>query len=390
MATLDFLPDRTRWRVRWRATNRTSHTVFSGSRCFVQKSEAVEFWADAMKQERSWRAGEIGVAAPLSALAADFERYCTRHTATTQRLYRQVITSFLASLPPTTKRIRQIDAQAIDAYLFQLREQGACNRTMNCHLTVIKAFCHFCADRLDVANPARNVRMLKEDPPQSRFITPAEYQTLLERADPVNRDRLVFLANTGLRASEFSRLTRSGQLCPDVTSVTVIGKGRRRRTVPLNTACTDCLSRPHIYAQVGRNALFQAFSKIARRAGMPSLGPHALRHYFATQMLLAGVPIALVAKLLGHSVRICESVYSHILPPDLQALTAVLDARAPVRCPGPQIHPGLSLTVAGPPADTAPMLKIRETSSPEHHAPESRSCGNARAVSLSRSNSGAP
>ena len=108
-------------------------------------------------------------------------------------------------------------------------------------------------------------------------------------------------------------------------AITLTGKGRKRRTVPLNSHCRDVLARGHIRRPVGRNPLYQQVSRAGRLAGLPPVGPHTLRHYFATQLLLAGVPIVLVARLLGHqSVRTTERVYAHILDADVRRCTEVL------------------------------------------------------------------
>jgi len=51
-----------------------------------------------------------------------------------------------------------------------------------------------------------------------------------------------------------------------------------------------------------------------------------MRHWFATQLLIKGVPIAKVSKMLGHaSIRTTERSYAHILRSDLANATDVLD-----------------------------------------------------------------
>jgi integrase len=48
---------------------------------------------------------------------------------------------------------------------------------------------------------------------------------------------------------------------------------------------------------------------------LPHTHPHALRHTYATHLLEAGVPIHHVAELLGDTVAVVESTYSHVLRP---------------------------------------------------------------------------
>ncbi len=333
MATLAYLPSRGRWRVRWRATNRSTGALFSGSRVFLEKPQAAACWAEMEAQERLWRTGQVTATDSLAEALAAFESYCRRHTARTQEHYRRVLAAFQEGLPKNAQRFQQLDRGHIEEYLNRLRDRQCCNRTLNAHLTAIKAFTRWLSERHGVPNAAGAIRMLTEDPPDHRFITAAEYAALVAACcpllyppgKPILYDRILFLANTGLRVSEFCGLVRQGRLAPHLTALVVTGKGRRQRTVPLNRICRQILARPYIYRPIGRDRLYMDIAQAARRAGIPPLGPHALRHYCATALLLAGVPIIKVAKILGHSVQVCERTYAHILPQDLAQLTEVLD-----------------------------------------------------------------
>jgi integrase len=63
------------------------------------------------------------------------------------------------------------------------------------------------------------------------------------------------------------------------------------------------------------NAVTTAFIKLVRRAGLPHVRLHDLRHTHATLMLKAGVHPKVVSERLGHaSVSITLDTYSHMLP----------------------------------------------------------------------------
>ena len=163
MATLGYVKDRRKWRVRWRATNRRTKYVFAGSRYFWDKSQAVRFFADIEQQERLVRSMEVRPAESIVSIMADFNQHIKRFTYRTQQHYRMVMTKFVDSLPSNTMRIHQIEAAHLREYLYRLRDNGAKNRTLNAHLTALKSFCRFYSSNLKIANPADATRMLTED-----------------------------------------------------------------------------------------------------------------------------------------------------------------------------------------------------------------------------------
>ena len=64
-----------------------------------------------------------------------------------------------------------------------------------------------------------------------------------------------------------------------------------------------------------RNLTSRSFKPILKRAGLPNIRLHDLRHTCATLMLCEGVHIKLVQELLGHAtISITLDTYSHLLP----------------------------------------------------------------------------
>jgi integrase len=49
------------------------------------------------------------------------------------------------------------------------------------------------------------------------------------------------------------------------------------------------------------------------------ISPHVFRHTAATQMARRGIPLFLIAKALGNSMRMVERVYAKHAPDDLRA-----------------------------------------------------------------------
>jgi len=62
-----------------------------------------------------------------------------------------------------------------------------------------------------------------------------------------------------------------------------------------------------------------AFKNSCKRAGIKNLRFHDLRHTFATRLVLAGVDLATVSKLLGHSSIQMTMRYAHPTPEALKS-----------------------------------------------------------------------
>jgi integrase len=63
------------------------------------------------------------------------------------------------------------------------------------------------------------------------------------------------------------------------------------------------------------HAVTPAFERIARRAGVPVIRLHELRHTHGTLLIKAGVPVKVVSERLGHGhVAFTIATYQHVLP----------------------------------------------------------------------------
>ena len=80
-------------------------------------------------------------------------------------------------------------------------------------------------------------------------------------------------------------------------------------------------------APLNPNTVTHAFAKIIKRAGMPSIRLHDLRHIHATILLKAGVHPKVVQERLGHSsITTTLDIYSHTVPGLQKAAAERLDA----------------------------------------------------------------
>jgi integrase len=63
------------------------------------------------------------------------------------------------------------------------------------------------------------------------------------------------------------------------------------------------------------HAISQTFERIARRAGVPVIRLHDLRHTHGTLLIKAGVPVKVLSERLGHATpTFTIDTYQHVLP----------------------------------------------------------------------------
>ena len=142
---------------------------------------------------------------------------------------------------------------------------------------------------------------------------------------------LEVLYATGIRVAELVALD-GGDVMFDNRTLKVTGKGNKQRVVPFGAPAGRALElwldrgRPALTTEESGNALFlgvrggrvnqrtvrQVVHEYARAAGVPDVGPHALRHSAATHLLDGGADLREVQELLGHSSLKTTQRYTHV------------------------------------------------------------------------------
>lgn len=191
------------------------------------------------------------------------------------------------------------------------------------------------------ANPLANFPKIKAAPQKLPvFLSAEEVERLLAAPDCGTilgvRDRaiLALLYGTGIRATECATLRRE-DVDLDAQTVTVTGKGGRRRTIPLNGRVVAALrlyervrgaalpAAPYFRSRRGRamsrNAIYERVRTLALRADIKKrMSPHRLRHTFATHLVRAGVGLVTIRDLLGHRLITSTQIYLHVTAHDLR------------------------------------------------------------------------
>ena len=199
------------------------------------------------------------------------------------------------------------------------------NSSKNTTLIPVRSFLQFCEDYLDIPSVAKKVKDLPEQPHKQRCLSENEYAAVLMVCSIQEKAILQILACTGLRASEFCSLTPQS-VSPDEAYLTIIGKGGKRRCVPLNNTARQAIHILNFSKSYNRDALSYLFKRLSKRSGLPKFGPHSLRHLWVTALIRRGVSPAIVAKMAGHSsIAVLEKIYVHLTVPDFIGACDVLD-----------------------------------------------------------------
>lgn len=162
----------------------------------------------------------------------------------------------------------------------------------------------------------------KRDTVRVRLLTVDDEAKLIAALSPRFQRFVQFLLQTGLRLDE----CRGINVDTDIRDghVTVLGKGRKLRDVPLTTAAqtiiADQLAADGKLWTQNPQRLREVLAEGAQRAKINHLSPHDLRHTFGHRWLVAGGDIYVLSKLLGHaSIAVTQSHYAHLLKEDIAA-----------------------------------------------------------------------
>jgi integrase len=201
------------------------------------------------------------------------------------------------------------------------------------------------------ANPAAGARLPSTERGEIVFLSRQQYATLLANVTEYWRPLVEFLVASGARFGEVTAL-RPGDVDRDAGTVRIsrawkrtydsaghemgTTKTRRARTINVPKSVLDKLdySNPWLFVnRVGDPVRVVAFRnrvwyRALDKAGIdPRPRIHDLRHTCASWMLLAGVPIHVVSRHLGHeSIKTTVDIYGHLDRTSARTAAAAIEA----------------------------------------------------------------
>jgi integrase/recombinase XerD len=205
-------------------------------------------------------------------------------------------------------------------------------RSRNARLAAIKSFLNYAGlqepNALSTIRKVLAIPMKRFEQPSLDFLSLKEIEAIMDSPNPKTwsgrRDRtlLATLYNTGARVSEIVRINRTDIGDDQCRELTLHGKGRKQRTVPLWKRTSQIIRAwlPQIEKHPKSPLFPNRFGKVITRSGVkkqlhvavvkarskcPSLinkkvSPHIIRHTTAMHLLQSGVDLSVIALWLGH------------------------------------------------------------------------------------------
>jgi integrase/recombinase XerD len=277
------------------------------------------------------------------------------HLKTERGLSPRTVVAYAADLHRTRDEIRKrgrsladADLGTISAVLAEVARTGLSARSQARMLSSMRGLFRFLKEeRLVHANPMTLVLPPKVTRKLPSLLNLDEVMRLLGAPDTGTlrgvRDAamLQVMYAAGLRVSELVSL-ELGAVELRAGYLTVLGKGRKRRLVPLSVSACRVIEQYLKQVRAGwarpnERALFvtsrkrpmtrQGFWKLIKQyalgAGISkSVTPHMLRHSFATHLLEGGADLRVVQVMLGHADISTTQIYTHVTGHHLRAMHA--------------------------------------------------------------------
>jgi integrase len=359
-------------------------TVDAGKDPETGKRQQVRRRYTAEKQARDALAEitqQVSTDAFIPRKAVTVEKLCEEWLASLHNARQTTINSYAYSLAPLREQHGHLATQTLtrtdlDKLLIALRDGGTKTaqgrtrrpwspRSLNAAIDAWRLVLAYGCDRRDLAhNVAASMKKVSRPRREMQTYTPAEIGLVLRAADNDRNGHLWYLALSGLRRGEIAGLMWSdvdfdagtvtiARNRVQVGAATVVENEPKtqssRRTLPLDEGLISVIKRASArYAQeklalggahadsgylavneAGEpytpGALTNMWHRLTATAGVRPIRLHDARHSCGTALHLRGVPMAVIAKWLGHAdASITARIYAHSQDDALRAASATL------------------------------------------------------------------
>jgi integrase/recombinase XerC len=295
-------------------------------------------------------------------------RQVSQHTIAA---YTKDLDYLLARLDEQGLELADVTSDQVRSWVVKLHSQGQASRSIARMLSAWRGFYLWLANQKGLVNksPLSDIKAPKRNKPLPKALSVEQAINLVESANNESvqadvflraRDRAIveLLYSSGLRLSELLGIDlnpietkdylSAGWVDFEAGEVMVLGKGKKRRTVPVGEAALQALKEWLVvranYASTEKEAIQALFinkqgkrasartiqqhlAALAVKAGLPThVHPHMLRHSFASHVLQSSGDLRAVQEMLGHASITSTQIYTAL---DFQHLAQAYDLAHP-------------------------------------------------------------
>jgi integrase/recombinase XerC len=295
-------------------------------------------------------------------------RQVSQHTIAA---YTKDLDYLLARLDEQKLELADVTSDQVRSWVVKLHSQGQASRSIARMLSAWRGFYLWLANQKGLVNksPLSDIKAPKRNKPLPKALSVEQAINLVESANNESvqadvflraRDRAIveLLYSSGLRLSELlgidlnpietKEYSSAGWVDFEAGEVMVLGKGKKRRTVPVGEAALQALKEWLVVRanhsstekdvvqalfinKQGKRAsartIQQHLAALAVKAGLPThVHPHMLRHSFASHVLQSSGDLRAVQEMLGHASITSTQIYTAL---DFQHLAQAYDLAHP-------------------------------------------------------------
>lgn len=271
-------------------------------------------------------------------IAAGFDRYMVSRglSRPTRRSYRDSIGRFIEMLGSRSV----LDASRADIRELQTRllEKGLSPNSLLLHTAALHAFYKFLRmAELVQKDPSLRVEVRRVPRRLPRVLTVEEVEALIAASRTAFELAVIeVLYATGVRVSELLKIRLEDINFQSGTIRVNKGKGGKDRLVPFGSHAGAAMSiylssraEGFLFERSRKDGAHNPYSpdhirkmlrRLAARAGVSGVHPHAFRRACATHMLASGAELRAVQELLGHEKLATTTLYTHLTVEDLKRI----------------------------------------------------------------------
>lgn len=328
-----------RWYYNFMLYGKRKHGACKGCRT---KSEALEFEAEVKNDISLIHRGKKDQSEILEfkVIMDDFLEYSRANKKEKSVINDEYRVRILKDFFGANTIINDINGKKIESFKnYLVNKQGLSSGTFNRYYGVLSKAFNLAIDNynLNMKNPCKSVKKLKEDNSKVRYLTEEEEARLMQALPDYLKPIVICALTTGLRLQNILGL-RWETIDIEQNFLEILmqeNKGHKKIQIPLSSKFKAELEKIGIKKEgyvfiswrtgTKYSNIHDGFTKALKEAGIKNFRFHDLRHTVATRLVANGADLMTVKQYLAHSNLSTTQRYMHPTPENMKKAVAILD-----------------------------------------------------------------